>query len=143
MWYFAKLKMTWNVVVCMYVHIFLKVVYIGTSWKMFVLSLKKSFLIIFQEGDVLELIQVNDIRPGKIPSVIYIFYLITYIIYFSSHHRINLFFLKFFSILGFHRHYGHAMVKTSPKNPSPFVVVWIWSTSTWLISSLQTKKKQT
>ena len=56
---------------CMYVHIFLKVVYIGTSWKMFVLSLKKSFLIIFQEGDVLELIQVNDIRPGKIPLVIY------------------------------------------------------------------------
>ena len=58
---------------------------------MFVLSLKKSFLIIFQEGDVLELIQVNDIRPGKIPLVNIFF--ITIVIIF--HGTINLFvFLK-------------------------------------------------
>ena len=50
---------------------------------MFELSLKKSFLIIFQEGDVLELIQVNDIRPGKIPLVI-LYYFYSYRYYFSS-----------------------------------------------------------
>ena len=57
---------------------------------MFVLSLKKSFLIIFQEGDVLELIQVNDIRPGKIPLV-NIFFIITIFIIFQVIINFNLF----------------------------------------------------
>ena len=55
---------------------------------MFVLNLKKSFLIIFQEGDVLELIQVNDIRPGKIPLVNILFFITIFIIFQGT---INLF----------------------------------------------------